>query len=122
MKQREWVAQHRRVMRELMQRWGLREKRGQRSSWSAQVCQRTTLRRQKTRRVPLPKKEARGLALGSAGGSLGAQGGAAIGVWFGGFGAVPGAVIGGAVGAIGGGIVGALGGEKLATTVYDWLY
>jgi hypothetical protein len=63
-----------------------------------------------------------GLALGSAGGSLGAQGGAAIGVWFGGFGAVPGAVIGGAVGAIGGGIVGALGGEKLATTVYDWLY
>jgi hypothetical protein len=63
-----------------------------------------------------------GLALGSAGGSLGAQGGAAIGVWFGGFGAVPGAVIGGAVGAIGGGIVGALGGEKLVTTVYDWLY
>ena len=63
-----------------------------------------------------------GLAVGSAGGSLGAQGGAAVGDWFSGVGAVPGAVIGGAVGAISGGIIGAFGGEKLATAVYDWLF
>jgi RHS repeat-associated protein len=53
------------------------------------------------------------------GGEGGAVAGGAIGVWFFGAGAVPGAGIGGVIGSIGGGITGYIIGSKTAEVVYD---
>jgi RHS repeat-associated protein len=68
------------------------------------------------------QRAALGSSLSIAGGYAGAEGGTAIrafiGVWFGGFGAVPGAIIGGLIGGIGGGMLGQAAGEAIIDEVH----
>ena len=61
---------------------------------------------------------ASGWAGATAGGALGMKAGAAIGVWFGGGGILPGAIIGGAIGSI----AGSFGGSWIGTGAVDGLY